>query len=98
GTGAVQLSVEVGRAEVPTRDPETMELRLEGEDKVYVRVDSIRPDQLIPDPSGTTVDDMLGIAVRRQRPLHSVLERIERGIYLRSALRELGPRIRSVNY
>jgi hypothetical protein len=90
GTGVVKISVEVSRESKPQRDNDG-KLYADGNDRVYVCLTSIRPDQFIPDPAGTTVQEMLGVAHRVQRPLHSILEKIEAGIYRRAALATLAP-------
>ncbi len=98
GTGIVAISVEVGREEKPTRNQDTYQLEAQGKDRVYVCVTSVRPDEFIPDPSGNTIQEMLGVAIRKQRPLHAILEKIERGVYLKSALASLAPIRRPENY
>jgi hypothetical protein len=91
GTGIVKISTEVRRAERPVRNQETQQLTAEGMDRVYVTVDSIRPDEFIPDPAGRTISEMLACAHEVDKPMHSVLEKIEQGIYRRDALNWLFP-------
>jgi hypothetical protein len=91
GTGVVTLSVEVMREEKPRRNESTQQLEAYGADRVYVCVSSVRPDEFIPDPAGTTVQEMLGVAIRKPRPLHVILEKIESGTYRRDALATLAP-------
>lgn len=91
GTGIVKLNTEVRRADKPTRNPETQVLEAVGADRVYVTIDSIRPDEFIPDPSGRTITEMLACAHRVEKPLHSVLEKIEQGVYRKDALPFLFP-------
>jgi flagellar biosynthesis regulator FlaF len=91
GTGIVTVSVEVMREEKPTRNAETQQLEAYGKDRVYVCVTSVRPDEFIPDPAGANLQEMLGVAIRKQRPLHGILEKIESGLYRRDALASLAP-------
>jgi hypothetical protein len=97
GTGIVKVGVEIGREDAPVRNPETQQLEAKGKERVYVVVDSIRPDEFIPDPAGKTVAEMLGAAHRTVKPLHALLEKIERGTYLKSALPFLMPGQRMEN-
>lgn len=91
GTGIVKISTEVRRAERPVRNQETQALEAQGKDRVYVTVDSIRPDEFIPDPAGRAIDEMLACAHKVEKPMHSILEKIEQGIYRRDALNWLFP-------
>jgi len=95
GTGIVKIDVQVRQYEKPVRNPRTAALEASPEERVVVCVESIRPDDFIPDPAGRTIGEMLGCAHRIKKPLHAVLEKIEAGIYLRSALPLLsgGPRM-----
>lgn len=86
GTGLMKLNVDVVTEQRPTRDAVTKKLSATGEEKVVVTAESIRPDEFIPDPSGRTVQEMLGCFHRVQKPLHSVLEKIESGTYRADAL------------
>lgn len=91
GSGIVTISVEVMREEKPSRNAETQQLEAYGQDRVYVCVSSVRPDELIPDPAGTTIQEMLGVGIRKPRPLHAILEKIEQGVYRKDALASLAP-------
>jgi hypothetical protein len=86
GTGIVKINTYVGTENTPVRNKQTDALEASSEERVYVTVESIRPDEFIPDPSGTKISDMLGVAHETKKPLHSVLEKIEQGLYLESAL------------
>lgn len=97
GTGVVQINVNVGHDSKPIRDPVTKALSAQDKERVFVPVESIRPDEFIPDPSGKSIHDMLGCAVKRVRPQHSVLEKIQAGVYLKSALGEVTPQPRQIN-
>lgn len=90
GTGILKIGVEVQKISKPKRD--TMgKLTPEDKERVVVYWESIRPDEFIPDPAGRTISEMLGCAHRMQRPLHSVLEKIEQGVYRKEALPLLSP-------
>lgn len=89
GTMVAKVNVFVGENKKPQRDPNTFELKVGGEQRVFVTIESIRPDQFIPDPVGQTIQDMLGCAQRIQRTMHYVLERIEQGVYRKDALTQL---------
>lgn len=97
GTGIVKIDVQVRQYEKPVRNERTMALEASPEERVVVCVESIRPDDFIPDPSGRTIGEMLGCAHRIKKPLHAILEKIEAGVYLRSALPLLSgsPRLQS---
>ena len=47
---------------------------------------AIRPDDFIPDPSGTSIDEMLGCFHKMIRPTHVVLEKIQQGIEILNKL------------
>lgn len=89
GTGIVKINTYVSDDTKPTRNDKTKRLEAKGEDRVYVSIESIRPDEFIPDPSATNIKDMLGCAHRVKKPLHSVLEKIECGTYRKDALASL---------
>lgn len=86
GTGIVQVNVQVVKDDRPSRNPQTMKLEAKGKDRVLVTVESIRPDEFIPDPSGKNIQEMLGCAISRVRPVHTILEKIEQGLYRKEAL------------
>lgn len=86
GTGIVKINTFIGRDDKPTRNDATKKLEAQGNERVYVSIESIRPDEFIPDPSGITIKDMLGCAHRVKKPLHSILEKIENGTYRKDAL------------
>lgn len=87
GTGILKMDVRVV--------PEMKTIRVKGKlrrsnkETVLVTLEAIRADHFIPDPAGRTIDEMLGCFHKIQKPLHAVLERIEDGTYLRSALSQL---------
>jgi hypothetical protein len=65
--------------------------------QVQVSIESIRPDQFIPDPVGTTIQQMLGVAHRCQRPLNHILEKCQEGVYSTKAIGSLTPTRRLKN-
>lgn len=91
GTGILKIAVEVIKDMTPVRNPDTLRLEAVGNDKVQVSWEAIRPDEFIPDPSGTKISEMLGVAHKLTKPLHAVLEKIERGTYRKDALPWLAP-------
>lgn len=96
GTGIVKISVEVAAEKRAERDEQTQAMTAYSNDRVYVCVDSVRPDEFIPDPAGRTIQEMLGVAHEmRKKPLHAALEKIEAGVYRSDALPFLAPGQRS---
>jgi hypothetical protein len=89
GTGIVKISTYLSTADKPKRNEKTYRLEKDSYERAYVCVESIRPDEFIPDPSGKTIQDMLGCAHRVKKPLHSILEKIECGTYRKDALARL---------
>jgi hypothetical protein len=81
GTGIVKINTFIGRTDKPKRNDKTKKLEADGDERVYVPVESIRPDEVIQDPAGITIKDMLGCADRVKKPLHSVLDKIENSTY-----------------
>ena len=97
GTGIVKVGVHVAFDLKPKRNKETMRMEQDGKERVFVTVESIRPDEFIPDPAGRTIPEMLGAAHKVVKPLHSVLEKIEAGTYREDALDSLMPMQRVEN-
>lgn len=98
GTGIVQINTLVAPHARPVRHKDTKELSASTEERVWVTVESIRPDEFIPDPAAKTIDEMLGVAIRRVKTQHSIFEKIEKGIYRKDALPMILPQHRQVNY
>lgn len=90
GTGILKLSVEVVSDYRLERGP-GRQLDRKDNERAYVYVHSIRPDEFIPDPAGKTIQQMLGCAHRVKVPKHTVLEKIESGVYRREASAVLFP-------
>ena len=97
GTGIVQVNVTVEKEHKLTRDAQTQQLTRSNKDRVVVTAESIRADEFIPDPAGTRIDQMLGVAVKRVKPQHYVLEMIQKGSYLKAALPYVFPQHRLLN-
>lgn len=97
GTGLVQVNVEVARSHKPRRNPQTQRLEQSTDEHVRVFAESIRPDEFIPDPAGKDIPSMLGCAVKRVKPVHSVLEKIQSGVYRKDALPFMYPEHRFYN-
>jgi hypothetical protein len=86
GTGIIKVNVETKTEKATSRGPDGM---LVGEDipTVVVTPESLRPDQCIPDPAGTSVSQMLGFGVDyRNKPVSDTLEKIRQGTYREDAL------------
>lgn len=90
GTGIIKVNTDVATFASPARDPETNALIRKEEERAIVELQSYRPDQVIPDPAGVRIKDMCGIALEHTVPAHSILEKIESGIYRADAKRYLG--------
>ena len=88
GTGIMKCSTDVIIEKSLAPGPQGPELVKT--QRLQVTWTAVRPDDFIPDPSGTTISEMLGCFHKMIRPTHVVLEKIERGIYLKSALNDLG--------
>jgi hypothetical protein len=86
GTGIIKMNVEVVTDQNPVRNPNTLKLEPSQAERVLVTAESIRPDEFIPDPSGRNITEMLGCFHEVKKPLHSVLEKIKRGVYRADAL------------
>jgi len=92
GTGVIKVSVETAPNQTLQRDPITKKLKSEtpkgqAPEKVVVTIESLRPDQCIPDPAGQTIEEMLGFGIDyKDRPTHAILEKIRQGIYRQDAL------------
>lgn len=89
GTGIVKVNTEVRPNGRPVRGPNN-ELIPSEEEEVLVTYQSYRADQVIPDPAGCNISDMLGIALEHVVPTHAVQEKISSGQYRRDAMRFLG--------
>ena len=97
GTMVAKVNTFLATEQKPKRDPATYELKAETHKQVQVAIESIRPDEFIPDPVGKTIQQMLGCAQRVQRTLHYVEERIQQGVYRKDALASLFPTRRLKN-
>jgi len=97
GTMVALVNVRAGMDNKPERDSATYELKSSNKKRVLVEIESIRPDEFIPDPQGRTIGQMLGCARRVQRTLHYALEKIETGFYRKDALVKLSPTRRLKN-
>jgi hypothetical protein len=97
GTMVAKVNVGLHTEHTPKRNPATYELMAVSKKQVKVSIESIRPDELIPDPVGKTIDQMLGVAQRVQRPLHYIQERCAEGVYDQAAIRNIFPTRRLKN-
>lgn len=94
GTLVAVINVSLDEDQTPTRDPKTYELKTVSKKRVFVTIESVRPDEFIPDPVGKNIAQMQGCARRIQRPLHSIQEKIDKGVYRKDALRDVFPQRR----
>lgn len=97
GTGIIKVNTEVRKEKYPQRDPVDGTLKASERERVYVCFEPVRPDQFIPDPSGSCITEMLGCAFEHDVPKHSILEKIQAGIYRQDAVGLLGGSIRREN-
>jgi hypothetical protein len=97
GTMIAKVNVFVGEEPKPTRDAKTFKLKTNNNKRVYVSIESIRPDEFIPDPVAKTIQQMMGCAHRVQRTMHYVTEKIAEGTYRSDALHSLAPTRRLKN-
>ncbi len=97
GTMVAKVNTGLHVEHTPKRDPITYELLASTKKQVQVAIESIRPDEFIPDPVGKTIPQMLGCAHRVQKTMHSVLEMCQEGIYDQAAIRNLFPTRRLKN-
>lgn len=91
GTGIIKINTHVAFDTKPKRNKVSLRMEQQGKERVFVTIESVRPDEFIPDPSGRTIQEMLGAAHKVTKPLHAILEKIEAGTYLKSALPQLMP-------
>jgi hypothetical protein len=97
GTMIAKVNVFVGHDQKTTRDKTTFKLKANTKKRVFVSVESLRPDEFVPDPVGKSIQQMEGCAQRVQRTMHYVLEKIEDGTYRKDALSQLFPTRRLKN-
>lgn len=97
GTMIAKVNTSLQNAQKPKRDPVSFELKSDNRQEVQVAVESIRPDQFIPDPAGLNIQQMLGCAHRVQRTLAYVQERCAEGVYMQHAIDAIFPTRRLKN-
>lgn len=86
GTGVIKQNVDVVSDSVPFRGPDGR-MKSETQQKVVVSAEAVRPDMCIPDPAATSIKDMMYFAIDyKNKPIHSVLEKIQQGSYREEAL------------
>jgi hypothetical protein len=86
GTGIIKLNMDTMKDPTVTRGPDGQLVASE-DIMVVVRPEALRPDQCIPDPAGTTVEQMMGFGIDyRNKPVHDTLEKIRKGTYREDAL------------
>jgi hypothetical protein len=97
GTMVAKVNTGLHVEQRPKRDPVTYELKASTKKMVTVAIESIRPDELVPDPVGKSIDQMLGVAHRVQKPLHYIQERCAEGVYDQEAIKNIFPTRRLKN-
>jgi hypothetical protein len=97
GTMVAKVNTSLQSDQKPERDPITYALKAKNKEQVQVAIEAIRPDQFIPDPSGTTIQNMLGCAHRVQRTVNYIAEKCQQGIYNKDALGQVFPTRRLKN-
>jgi hypothetical protein len=97
GTMVAKVNTSLQTEHSPKRDPVTWELKATSKKQVQVAIESIRPDEFIPDPVGKTIQQMLGCAHRVQRTLEYIQEKCQQGVYNQAALAQVMPTRRLKN-
>lgn len=97
GTMVAKVNTSLQTEQTPKRDPMTYELKANSKKQVQVAIESIRPDEFIPDPVGKTIQQMLGCAHRVQRTLSYIEEKCQQGVYNQAALTQVFPTRRLKN-
>ena len=86
GTGLIKQNVEIVGSEDVVRD-QSGRLTTPDEDQVIVRLEAIKPSNFVPDPAGCSINEMQGFAIDYpNKPVHSVLEKIQSGVYRKESL------------
>ena len=86
GNGIGKIVVDTKMVRSPgDPDPITGEQQIKEVEKVCVRLDPLPADEVVPDPTGVTVDEMLGIAHELNKPTSWVQKQQTRGVYLTTA-------------
>jgi hypothetical protein len=97
GTMVAKVNTSLATQQTPFRDPVSYELKASSKKQVQVAIESIRPDEFVPDPTGKTIEQMLGCAHRVQRTLNYIQERCAEGIYNQNAIAQVFPTRRLKN-
>lgn len=86
GTSIVKVCTDVYVLKEPVMNENTGRFEPKEMERPVTYWESIRPDEFIPDPAGRTIQEMLGCFHKVRKPLHAVLEKCEKGIYLKTAV------------
>jgi hypothetical protein len=84
GTGIAEIVVDEAKEYIPSTqaiDGQYQEIGVTVQDRPLVRLLPIQPKNFLIDPSSTSVEDAMGVAVEEMVPLHKVEMMQERGIY-----------------
>lgn len=84
GTGISKINIDVQQK----RTARVVEGRMQAIRQEVVKICpvAVEPGQLVPDPSATSIDDMLGVAHEFRMPLHKIWRRQQSGTYYRNAI------------
>jgi hypothetical protein len=84
GTGIAEIVMDEAKEYIPATQPidgEFQEIGVTVEDKPLVRLLPVQPKNFLIDPSSTSVDDAMGVAIEEMVPLHKVEQMQESGVY-----------------
>ena len=84
GTGIAEIVLDEAKEYVPSTqqiDGQFQEIGVTVQDRPLVRLLPIQPKNFLIDPSSTSVEDAMGVAVEEMVPLHKVEMMQERGVY-----------------
>ena len=82
GTLIAKLVVEEHDEKFLARNEQDDRLRVDTNRRALVRVEALPADEFVPDPSGRTIDEMLGCAHEVMKPLHWVHQQQAKGVFL----------------
>lgn len=80
GTLIAKITVEEISDKTLVRD-ENRKLRVDTTKRALVKIDAIPADEFVPDPSGRTIEEMLGCAHEVLKPLHWVQQQQKKGVF-----------------
>ena len=81
GTLIAKMVVDKFDEKMLSTNPQTGDLRVETNRRALVKVEAIPADEFVPDPSGRTIQEMLGCAHEVLKPLHWVQQQQKKKIF-----------------